>query len=172
MSINLPQIGIIANGDEEVFWKLLDERLEICYEALMFRHKQLRNIISDNSPIHWQYGAIARLPKGASIEPLLYGSYSSISLGYIGLYETCIAMKGVSNTDPVGKEFAMRVEGGSVTNLYFEKLKNIEVSFPKKEEQEKIARFFEEIDNLITLHQRKLEKLINIKKAYLNEMFV
>ena len=75
----------------------------------MFRHKQLKNVISDNSPIHWQYGAIARLPKGASIEPLLYGSYSSISLGYIGLYETCIAMKGVSNTDPIGKEFAMRV---------------------------------------------------------------
>ena len=88
---------------------MLDERLEICYEALMFRHKQLKNVISDNSPIHWQHGAIARLPKGASIEPLLYGSYSSISLGYIGLYETCIAMKGVSNTDPVGKEFAMRV---------------------------------------------------------------
>ena len=109
MSINLPQIGIIANGDEEVFWKLLDERLEICYEALMFRHKQLRNIISDNSPIHWQYGAIARLPKGASIEPLLYGSYSSISLGYIGIYEMCLAMKGVSNTDPVGTEFALRV---------------------------------------------------------------
>lgn len=109
VSINLPQIGIIANGDEDKFWKLLDERLDICFEALMFRHKQLKNVISDNSPIHWQYGAIARLPKGASIEPLLYGSYSSISLGYIGLYETCIAMKGVSNTDPVGKEFAMRV---------------------------------------------------------------
>ena len=109
VSINLPQIGIIADGNEEKFWKLLDERLELCFEALMFRHKQLKNVISDNSPIHWQYGAIARLPKGASIEPLLYGSYSSISLGYIGLYETCIAMKGVSNTDPVGKEFAMRV---------------------------------------------------------------
>lgn len=109
VSINLPQIGIIANGDEDKFWKLLDERLETCYEALMFRHKLLRNVISDNSPIHWQYGAIARLPKGASIEPLLYGSYSSISLGYIGIYETCLAMKGVSNTDPIGTEFALRV---------------------------------------------------------------
>lgn len=109
VSINLPQIGIIANGDEDKFWKLLDERLEICYEALMFRHKMLRNVISDNSPIHWQHGAIARLPKGASIEPLLYGSYSSISLGYIGIYEMCLAMKGVSNTDPVGTEFALRV---------------------------------------------------------------
>ena len=70
------------------------------------------------------------------------------------------------------KEFAMRVEGGSVTNLYFEKLKNIETSFPKKEEQKKIARFFEEIDNLITLHQRELEKLQNIKKSMLEKMFV
>ena len=70
------------------------------------------------------------------------------------------------------KEFAMRVEGGSVTNLYFEKLKNIETSFPKIEEQEKIARFFEEIDILITLHQRKLEKLKNIKKSMLEKMFV
>lgn len=109
VSINLPQIGIIANGDEDEFWKILDERLEVCYEALMFRHKLLRNVISDNSPIHWQYGAIARLPKGASIEPLLYGGYSSISLGYIGIYEMCLAMKGVSNTDPVGTEFALRV---------------------------------------------------------------
>lgn len=109
VSINLPQIGIIANGDEDKFWKLLDDRLELCYEALMFRHKLLKNVISDNSPIHWQYGAIARLPKGASIEPLLYGSYSSISLGYIGIYETCLAMKGVSNTDPIGKDFALRV---------------------------------------------------------------
>lgn len=109
VSINLPQIGIIANGDEEKFWKLLDERLDICFEALMFRHKRLRTVISDNSPTHWQYGAIARLPKGASIEPLLYGGYSTISLGYIGIYEMCLAMKGVSNTDPVGKEFALRV---------------------------------------------------------------
>ena len=109
VSINLPQIGIIANGDEDKFWKLLDERLDLCYDALMFRHKLLRNVISDNSPIHWQYGAIARLPKGASIEPLLYGGYSSISLGYIGIYEMCLAMKGVSNTDPIGTEFALRV---------------------------------------------------------------
>ena len=109
VSLNLPQIGILANGDEEKFWSLLDERLQLCFEALMCRHEALKNVTSDNSPIHWQYGAIARLPKGASIEPLLYGGYSSISLGYIGLYEVTKVMKGVSHTDPVGTEFAMRV---------------------------------------------------------------
>lgn len=109
VSLNLPQIGILADRDEEKFWKLLDERLELCFEALMCRHNALKKITSDCSPLHWQYGAIARLPKGASIEPLLYGGYSSISLGYIGLYETTKLMKGVSHTDPVGTEFAMRV---------------------------------------------------------------
>lgn len=109
VSINLPQIGILADGNEDKFWTLLDERLELCFEALMCRHNALKEITSDCSPLHWQYGAIARLPKGASIEPLLYGGYSSISLGYIGLYETTKLMKGVSHTDPVGTEFAMRV---------------------------------------------------------------
>ena len=96
-------------GDEEKFWSLLDERLELCFEALMCRHNALKKVTSDCSPLHWQYGAIARLGKGESIEPLLYGGYSSISLGYIGLYETTKLMKGVSHTDPVGTEFAMRV---------------------------------------------------------------
>ena len=109
VSINLPQIGILAAGDEEKFWSLLDERLELCFEALMCRHNALKKVTSDYSPLHWQYGAIARLGKGESIEPLLYGGYSSISLGYIGLYETTKLMKGVSHTDPVGTEFAMRV---------------------------------------------------------------
>lgn len=109
VSINLPQIGILADGDEEKFWALLDERLELCFEALMCRHNALKEVNSDCSPLHWQYGAIARLPKGASIEPLLYDGYSSISLGYIGLYETTKLMKGVTHTDPVGTEFAMRV---------------------------------------------------------------
>lgn len=109
VSINLPQIGILAAGDEEKFWSLLDERLELCFEALMCRHNALKKVTSDCSPLHWQYGAIARLGKGESIEPLLYGGYSSISLGYIGLYETTKLMKGVSHTDPVGTEFAMRV---------------------------------------------------------------
>lgn len=116
VSINLPQIGIICSRmegtqDEKMarFWEMLDERLELCYEALMLRHEQLRKVISDNSPIHWQYGAVARLPKGASIEPLLYGGYSSISLGYIGLYELTLLMTGVSHTDPKGTEFALKV---------------------------------------------------------------
>ena len=97
VSLNLPQIGILSKGDEDAFWKLLDQRLQLCFEALMCRHNALKNVHSDSSPIHWQYGAIARLPKGAPIEPLLYGGYSSISLGYIGLYEVTKLMKGVSN---------------------------------------------------------------------------
>ncbi len=109
VSINLPQIGIIADGDEEKFWKLFDERLELCFEALMCRHEALKGTSSDVSPIHWQYGAISRLEKGEKIDKLLYGGYSSISLGYIGLYELTKLMKGVSHTDPVGEEFAMRV---------------------------------------------------------------
>lgn len=109
VSINLPQIGIIANGDEDKFWKLLDERLELCFEALMCRHKALQGTKSDISPIHWQHGAIARLKKGETIDKYLYGGFSTISLGYIGVYETTIAMKGVSHTDPIGQEFALKL---------------------------------------------------------------
>ena len=109
VSLNLPQIGILAKGDEDTFWKLLDERLELCFEALMCRHKAVKNIITDNSPLHWQHGAIAREPKHTSIEKYLYGGYSSISLGYIGVYELTKLMKGVSHTDPIGKEFALHV---------------------------------------------------------------
>lgn len=109
VSINLPQIGLIAKGDEDKFWKLLDERLQLCFEALMVRHKALLNVTSDVSPLHWQHGALLRLPPHTPIRPYLYGGYSSISLGYIGLYECTLAMKGVSHTDPAGTEFAMRV---------------------------------------------------------------
>lgn len=109
VSLNLPQIGIIADGDEEVFWKLLDERLQLCYEALMCRHEALEGTLSDVSPIHWQYGAIARLGKGEVIDPLLHNGYSTISLGYIGLYEVTKLMKGVSHTEPSGTEFSLRV---------------------------------------------------------------
>lgn len=109
VSLNLPQIGILAKGDEEVFWKLLDERLALCYEALMCRHKALEGTLSDVSPIHWQYGAIARLKKGEKIDPLLHDGYSTISLGYIGIYEMTKLMKGVSHTNPEGREFALRV---------------------------------------------------------------
>nr|MCR5801766.1 anaerobic ribonucleoside-triphosphate reductase [Lachnospiraceae bacterium] len=109
VSINLPQIGILAKGDEDKFWSLLEERLQLCFEALMCRHKALLGITSDVSPIHWQYGAISRLAKGEKIDKFLYGGYSSISLGYIGIYETTYLMKGCSHTDPVGKEFALRL---------------------------------------------------------------
>ena len=109
VSINLPQIGIVADGDEAKFWKEFDERLELCKEALMCRHYALLGTSSDISPIHWRYGAVARLKAGEKIDPLLYGGYSSISLGYIGLYEVTKAMTGVSHTDPKGKEFAIRV---------------------------------------------------------------
>ena len=109
VSINLPQIGILAKGDEDIFWTLLDERLSLSYEALMCRHKSLEGTLSDVSPIHWQYGAIARLKKGEKIDPLLKNGYSTISLGYIGLYEATKLMKGVSHTTPEGEEFALRV---------------------------------------------------------------
>ena len=109
VSINLPQIAIIADGNEEKFWKLLDERLELCKEALMCRHYALLGTHSDISPIHWQYGAIARLKKGEKIDKLLYGGYSSISLGYIGIYETTKLMKGVSQTTKEGHDFAIQI---------------------------------------------------------------
>ena len=109
VSINLPQVAIIAEGNEEKFWKLLDERLELCKEALMCRHYALLGTLSDISPIHWQYGAIARLQKGEKIDKLLYGGYSTMSLGYIGIYEMTKLMKGVSHTTPEGHDFALKV---------------------------------------------------------------
>ena len=109
VSINLPQIGIIADGDEEKFWSLLDERLELCKEALMCRHYALLGTSSDISPIHWQNGAIARLEKGEKIDKLLKNGYSTISLGYIGVYETTKLMRGVSHTTPEGHEFAIKL---------------------------------------------------------------
>ena len=109
VSINLPQIAIVADGDENQFWKLLDERLDLCKEALMCRHYALLGTSSNISPIHWQYGAIARLEKGEKIDKLLYGGYSTLSLGYIGIYEMTKLMTGLSHTDPIGREFAMKV---------------------------------------------------------------
>ena len=109
VSINLPQIGILAEKDEEKFWKLFDERLDLCREALMCRHHALLGITSDISPVHWQYGGIARLQKGEKIDKLLKDGYSTLSLGYIGLYELTKIMKGVSHTDPKGTEFATKV---------------------------------------------------------------
>ena len=109
VSINLPQIGIIADGDEEKFWKLFDERLELCKEALMCRHYALLGTTSNTSPIHWRYGAIARMQPGEKIDELLKGGYSTLSLGYIGIYELTKLMKGVSHTTPEGHDFAIKV---------------------------------------------------------------
>ena len=109
VSINLPQIGIVADGDEEKFWKELDERLELCKEALMCRHYALLGTKSDISPIHWQYGAIARLKKGETIDKLLFGGYSTMSLGYIGIYEVTKLMTGESQTTEKGHAFATKL---------------------------------------------------------------
>lgn len=109
VSINLPQVAIVAEGDEDKFWKLLDERLELCKEALMCRHYALVGTPADISPIHWRYGAIARLKQGEKIDKLLYGGYSTISLGYIGIYEMTKIMKGVPHTSPEGHDFAIKV---------------------------------------------------------------
>lgn len=109
VSLNLPQIGIIADKDEDKFWSILDERLELCKEALMCRHKALVGTTSDVSPIHWQNGAIARLAPGEKIDKYLNDGYSTISLGYIGIYEVTKLMKGVSHTDKDGEAFALKV---------------------------------------------------------------
>lgn len=109
VSLNLPQIGIIADKDMDLFWDMLDQRLELCKEALMERHKLLLNTTSDISPIHWQHGAIARLEKGQAINHLLKDGYSTLSLGYVGIYEMVQAMLGVSHTIKEGEKFALEV---------------------------------------------------------------
>ena len=109
VSINLPQIGIIADKDEEKFWKLLDERTELCREALMCRHYALLGTTSDISPIHWKYGAITRLNSGEKIDRFLRDGYSTLSLGYIGLYEVTELMCNKSHTTKEGHDFAIKV---------------------------------------------------------------
>ncbi len=109
VSINLPQIAMVAEGDETIFWKELDKRLELCFEALMCKHYTLLGTSSQISPIHWQQGAIARLEKGEKIDKLLYKGHSTISLGYIGIYEMTKLMKGVSQAEGEGHDFAIKV---------------------------------------------------------------
>ena len=109
VTINLVDVACSAEGDMERFWKILDERLELCHRALRCRHERLLGTISDVAPILWQYGALARLKKGEKIDRLLYNGYSTISLGYAGLYEMCVRMLGKSHTDPEARPFAMQV---------------------------------------------------------------
>jgi len=109
VSINLPQVALVADGDENKFWEELEQRLELCREALMCRHYSLLGVTSDISPIHWQYGAIARLPKGKKIDELLKNGYSTLSLGYIGVYETTKLMTGESHTSKEGHDFAIKL---------------------------------------------------------------
>ena len=109
VTINLVDVALSSEGDEDRFWKIFDERLELCHRALMCRHERLKGTLSDAAPILWQYGAIARLKKGEPIDKLLYGGYSTISLGYAGLCECVRYMKGVSHTDPKATGFALDV---------------------------------------------------------------
>lgn len=109
VTINLVDAACSSGGDFDAFWKIMEERLELCHRALRLRHERLLGTPSDVSPIHWQYGAVARLDKGEKIDKLLYNGYSTISLGYAGLYECTKYMTGVSHTDPKGKPFALKV---------------------------------------------------------------
>ena len=109
VTINLVDVALSSGGDFDKFWQLFDERLELCHKALMCRHNRLKGTLSDAAPILWQYGALARLKKGEPIDKLLYGGYSTISLGYAGLYECCKYMTGKSHTDPAAKPFALNV---------------------------------------------------------------
>ena len=109
VTISLPDVALSSHGDMAKFWEIFDERLELCYKALMCRHERLKGTLSDAAPILWQYGALARLKKGEPIDKLLYGGYSTISLGYAGLYECVKYMTGHSHTDAEGTPFAMEV---------------------------------------------------------------
>lgn len=109
VTINLPDVALSSGGDMKLFWEIYEERLELCHRALQERHKRLKGTLSDTSPIHWQYGAIARIPKGKPIDEFLYGGYSTISLGYAGLYECVKYMTGESHTSDAGKPFALAV---------------------------------------------------------------
>ena len=109
VTINLVDVACSSEGDMDRFWEILDERLELCHRALRCRHERLLGTVSDVAPILWQNGALARLKKGEKIDPLLYNGYSTISLGYAGLYEMCMRMLGKSHTDPEAKPFALKV---------------------------------------------------------------
>ena len=109
VTINLVDVACSSDGDMEKFWGILDERLELCHRALRLRHERLLGTVSDVAPILWQYGALARLKKGETIDKLLFNNYSTISLGYAGLYEMCVRMLGVSHTTEQGRAFSLKV---------------------------------------------------------------
>ena len=109
VTINLPDVGLSADHDFDKFWDIFETRLELCHRALRLRHERLKGTLSDASPIHWQHGALARLAKGETIDRLLYNGYSTLSLGYAGLYECVKAMTGKSHTDPEAKDFALAI---------------------------------------------------------------
>ena len=109
VTINLPDIALSSGRDKDKFWQIFDERMELCYQALLCRHERLKGTLSDAAPILWQYGALARLEKGEPIDKLLFGGYSTISLGYAGLYECVKYMTGRSHTDPEATPFALEV---------------------------------------------------------------
>lgn len=109
VTLNLVDVACSSEGNMEKFWKILDERLELCHEALRCRHERLLGTVSDVAPILWQHGALARLKKGETIDKLLFNNYSTISLGYAGLYEMCMRMLGVSHTTEEGRAFALKV---------------------------------------------------------------
>ena len=109
VTINLPDVALTANKDIKKFWKVLDSRLELCHKALQCRHNRLEGTTSDISPIHWQHGALARLAKGEKIDKLLHGGYSTISLGYVGLWETVFCLSGKKLTEPEGEKLGLEI---------------------------------------------------------------
>ena len=109
VTINLPDVALSSGGDFDKFWEIFEERLELCHRALQTRHKRLRGTPSDVAPIQWQHGSLARLERGETIDRLLYDGYSTISLGYAGLYECVKYMTGLSHTNEKAKPFALSV---------------------------------------------------------------
>ncbi len=129
VTLNLPDIALSSGGNVEKFWQIFDERLELCHRALMCRHNRLKETLSDAAPILWQYGACARLKKGEPIDKLLYGGYSTISLGYAGLYECVKYMTGKSHTDPSATPFALDImEKMNAACREWKKMHNIDFS--------------------------------------------
>ncbi len=186
VTINLPQIGIIADGDIELFWQLLDERLDLVREALMLRYHALLGGTSDTSPIHWQNGAIARLGKGEKFDKYVTNGYATLSLGYIGLYEVTKLMTGVSQTEELGNDFAFKVlkhmkekcnEWKNATGLSFVLYGTPDICIDKrfaKVDLEKFGKIKDVTDKgyyTNSYHIDYREKIDNIKKLSIESEF-